>query len=301
MRGAGPVLVTGADGFIGRHLTETLANGYECGPVHGLVRRRPRRPLRNVRYHVVAISDGRASYRLLRAVRPRIVFHLAGTLRRDDPRLVETNALGTLALMRALAGSSVRRVVLASTCEVYGNSPAPFRETQLPRPLSAYARSKRAAERIALALGKELDIPVTALRFSVVYGPGQKPGMFIPDLVRAARHGKPFPMTEGRQKRDFLHVADAVSALVSAGVHARSGNHVFNIACGTSVSLRVAARYAERCVHRRFVRLGAVPYRPLEIRDYSVDVSRVRRTLGWRPGIPLDAGLASLVIRGGRP
>ncbi len=298
MKDAGPVLVTGADGFLGRHLVRALANTPGRRVVHGLVRRRPARPFRGVRYHVADILDEPALRRLIRAARPRVVFHLAGITRRGDPRLVEVNALGTLALMRALAGSSVRQVVLAGTCEVYGDNPAPFRETQCPRPLSAYARSKRAAEEIVLSLGKELGIPVTILRLSLVYGPGQKGGMFMPDLVRAARSGRSFPMTRGGQRRDFLHVADAAHAFIRAGFRPSARGLVVNVAFGKSIRLLRLARLAEHRTGRRFVRSGAVPYRRGEIFDYRVDVSRARKVLGWRAGIPPDAGLANLVIAG---
>lgn len=287
-----PILVTGADGFIGRHLVGALAAAGE-GAVHALVRRRPARPVRGVRYRVADVLDEKTLRRAIRSARPGVVFHLAGIVRRDDPRLVVVNALGTRALLRALAGAGARRLVLASTCEVYGDAPAPFREATSPAPRSPYAWSKLAAEEIARAAGRRLGVSVTVLRLSVVYGPGQKPGMFLPSLIAAARAGRPFPMTGGRQIRDFLHVADAVAAFRRAGARRAAG--VFNVAAGRSVSLREAARLAERIAGRRFARPGAVPYRKGEIRDYRVDVSKARRLLGWRSRVTLEAGLRELI------
>lgn len=286
------VLVTGADGFLGRHLSRALvADGAR---VEGVGRRAPRRPVPGVRYHVGSILDADFLARAVGTARPDVVYHLAAVTRRDAPDLPRVNAWGTALLCRALAAEgSARRLVLASTCEVYGENPVPFREAQSPRPLSVYALSKWSAERCALDAGRGMGTPVVVLRLSIVYGAGQKPGMFIADLARAVRTGRAFPLTGGRQTRDFLHVADAVEALLSA---ARPGAHgIFNVGTGRSVSLRQAARLAERIAGRRFALVGAIPYRRDEIWRYAVDISKARRVLGWRPRVSLEKGLHDLL------
>lgn len=294
MRRKGAVLVTGADGFLGRHLARALAAS--GARVHGLVRFPPPRPVPGVRYHAGSVLDAALLARTVRKARPEVVYHLAAITRRGAPALARVNAWGTAFLCRAIAAEGIApKLVLASSCEVYGGNPAPFREEQAPRPRSLYALSKRAAEEIVLAAGEGAGIPAAVLRFSLIYGPGQKPGMFLADLVRAARAGRRFPMTAGRQTRDFLHVTDAVEALRAAARSGASG--VFNVAAGRAVSLRRAARTAERIVGRRFARIGAVPYRRDEIRRYAVDISKAERVLGWRPRVSLEKGLSDLLLK----
>jgi nucleoside-diphosphate-sugar epimerase len=135
-------------------------------------------------------------------------------------------------------------------------------------------------------------LKATVLRPSVAYGPGQAPDMLVSALVAALVAGQEMPMTAGEQTRDFVYVDDVVDALVrAAGTDAAVGR-IINVGSGVPVRIRDVAQLAEDLTGAQgLVKLGALPYRPGEQMDYSLDVSLARELLGWTPSTSMKDGL----------
>jgi UDP-glucose 4-epimerase len=286
------VLVTGAAGFVGRHVVELLARrGWQ---VTGVDRLPPQDRLpAGVRFCLGdLLEDGPLPE--LDASGFDAVVHLAGALPGPMGRgqLFAVNVGGTAAVLERFAHDGCH-VVLFSTGLVYGRQPGPFVEAMSPQPVDPYAQSKLAAEALAVAWGRATGSPVTVLRPSVIYGAGAPGTMLLCSLMQALRAGQPFAMTAGEQLRDFLHVEDAALA-VAAVLEARASG-VWNLASGESRRVRdVAALGAEIAGRPELLRLGVLPYRAGEVFDYRLVPTALATATGWRAGIALPEGLARL-------
>ena len=227
------------------------------------------------------------------------VFHLAALVSVPESvshptRCHEINVEGTRRVLVAAAQAGVHRVVLASSCAVYGDDPTmPKTETSPVAPASPYADSKLAGERLCA----EAKIPAVALRFFNVYGPRQDPrgpyAAAVPKFLEAARAGSPLTIFgDGHQTRDFVYVDDVTAALEHAAL-SPSLSGVYNVASGHSVSvLRLAELILALTGLRSEIRHA--PARPGDILHSSASIEKIRAT-GWKPSFDLAAGLQNIV------
>jgi len=284
------VLVTGGTGFIGSHLCDALlADGAQVevwARTHGP-------PPPGIARHAVDVRDAAAVRAALVARPPDQVFHLAGVRLMGDhvdalTTMFETHVMGALNIATGLPASA--RLLVVGSCEEYGRGPVPFRESQPAQPRTGYAISRLAATLACLHLSAP---SVCVARLSVVYGPRQTGAMFIPSLFQAGVAGRPFAMSSGEQTRDFLYVADAVSALLALAACDAAQRQVVNVGSGAECSVRRVAEVAQQQLGPRAeLRIGAVASRPGEADRYVCAIDTVRSLTGWRPQVGLEDGLA---------
>jgi len=161
-----------------------------------------------------------------------------------------------------------------------------FREDQIVNPTNSYGLSKRAAEMLALRLGKTCRIPTTILRYSIVQGPRQSPRNLYSGALRIfskqALAGKPLTVYEdGRQKRDFVNIEDVVRANTLALASGRTNYQIYNVGGGKAYSVNYLAKLVQRVSQSRSeIKTGG--FRSTDTRHAISDISRLKR-LGWRP------------------
>jgi nucleoside-diphosphate-sugar epimerase len=273
-------VVTGAAGFIGSHLAETLtAEGHEVVAVDCFTD-----------YYDVALKEENA--RGLNVQRLDLaeddleldgvdgVFHLAG-----QPGV---RSFGDVFERAARDGV---RVVFASSSSVYGDAEHyPTPEETKPRPISPYGVTKLGCEQLAYAYAESFGLDVILLRYFTVYGPRQRPDMAFARMVEALARGAPFELYgDGSQSRAFTFVADATEATIAAMERAPAGA-VYNVGGGAEATVREAIATVEE-VSGRTLDLVARPAAKGDIRRTAPDTSRIERDLGWEASIPLRAGL----------
>ena len=220
---------------------------------------------------------------------------------RNPSEYYRANAVGTLSLMEALAGSSVRSVILSSTAAVYGETGAePVAEDHPLRPQSPYGGSKLAAERIVLDCARASGINATALRYFNVAGadPAGRSGQSSPratHLIKAAMSaaldgrepfrvfGTDYPTPDGTCVRDFIHVADLAEAhlTVLGGLHAGHEIPALNCGYGRGFSVLQIVEAVKRIAGTDF-RVAAGPRRAGDVASVVANADRLRR-LGWQP------------------
>ncbi len=294
------VLVTGGAGFIGSHL------------VHGLLDRGDRvRVLDNlstgskVNLAGLDIDFIEGDIRDAAIVQESIkdvdaVFHLAAFISvagsMEDPLtcyLVNLN--GSLNVLLQASQVGVRRVVLASSAAVYGESESTVVENHPPNPLSPYAASKLAMEQAAKLFSQSFGLETVCLRFFNAYGPRQSPdspyAAAIPKFIQVMLAGKPATIHgDGRQTRDFVYVRDIVEAMLLAADGDSVDGRVFNIAGGNSVPINelveILQRFFPETPDSQFG-----PPRQGDLRFSEADISLAERSLGYRPRIDLQEGL----------
>ncbi|MDR7483266.1 MAG: NAD-dependent epimerase/dehydratase family protein [Armatimonadota bacterium] len=219
----------------------------------------------------------------------------------DDPRGAnENNVVGTLNLLIAAHGASVRRFVYASSSSVYGDLPdLPKREDQVPAPVSPYAASKLAGEHYCRVFARTYGLSTVSLRYFNVFGPLQDPqsqcAAVVPRFIRWTLEGHPLEIHgDGLQSRDFTYIDNVVSANLLAadarGVH----GEVFNIACGERFTVLQIADVVEELIGRRVARHHAPP-RIGDVRHTLADITRARAHLGYEPVVGFRDGMARTV------
>lgn len=303
------IALTGTSGFLGRAFASAAgASGHD---VRGLVRSGGR-PLPGGVVPVPGdLGDREAVRRLVRGA--DVVVHLAAmgvqSRDRDAQAMTLVNAVQPLALLDAAAAAGVKRAVLAGTCLEYtghGRLPdasargAPLCDEASPTdPADPYGASKAAGGAAQRLRAGALGLSAWYLRLASLYGPGDDPAKLLPGAVAAAVARKPFDMTPGEQVREWLHVADAVDALLAAiATPPPAPVTTLNVGTGEGVALLALVRraFALAGAGPALVRPGARAYRAGEVHRLVMDVSRARGALGgWRARVSLDEGLAALV------
>jgi len=295
------VLITGATGFVGHHLCERL-NG-EGARVVGLARGPGLRPLVGVDMRAVDIANAAEVERTVAEVAPEVVIHLAATRNRGVDFSAfrsgyEVNVLGTLNVMEACKRvPHLNRLIHLGTCEEYGSAEIPFDESAREAPASSYGVSKLGATQLLQSAARNWNLPVTILRPTNVYGPGQAEDMFLPALITALMQGRAFSMTPGEQTRDYVYVDDLVEAILCA-IRARvPAGSVVNIGAGQPVRIKDVASLALLHFDPRAADLLSFDkgYRQGEVMEYWASTKRASQWLQWQTRVALAEGIARTV------
>ncbi len=306
------VLLTGADGFIGSHLTEALVREgaevramvlYNSFSSWGWLDRIPS----EVRDAIeVFAGDVRDPNGVREAVRGRdTVMHLAALIGipysyHSPDSYVDTNVRGTLNVLQASRDHGVGRVLVTSTSEVYGTAlRAPIDESHPLQAQSPYSATKIGADAIADAFFRAFGTPVVTVRPFNTYGPRQSARAFIPTIVTQLLEGRErLELGSLTPTRDLTYVSDTASGFIAlAGCESAVGR-VVNLGTGTEVSVGdVASRLVEMIAPGTPVVLDQTRVRPeaSEVERLVADVSLVRELTGWRHMVALDEGLSRTV------
>jgi len=296
-------LVTGGGGFIGGHLTDRLLQlGHTVRVLDNFSTGR-RDNLRHTLAHIELIEgDLRDPDTVRRAMQgAEIVFHegaLPSVPRSvNDPRTTNAvNVEGTLNVLLAARDAGVRRVVVASSSSVYGDTPTlPKVETMPPQPRSPYAISKFAAEQYTCSFAPLYGLETVALRYFNVFGPRQDPTSqyagVIARFCTAALRGQPYAIQgDGLQSRDFSYIENVVRANLLASTAPDVAGQVFNIACGERITLLGVIAILNRLVGRE-IPVEHGPARPGDVRHSLADIGKAKQLLGYAPDIDVAEGL----------
>jgi len=321
-------LITGGAGFIGSHLAESLlAEGYQVTVIDDLSTGRyeniaPLVKYPRFRFAIDSITNQIVLDRL--ASECDVIFHLAAAvgvmLIVDRPvHTIETNVMGTEAVLKAALRYRAK-VLIASSSEVYGKgNQTPFREDDdvvlgpTSRSRWAYAASKMVDEFLALAYYREKGLPVVIFRLFNTVGPRQtgQYGMVIPRFLNQAIEGEPLTVYgDGNQTRCFLHVRDAVEAILALANCPDAVGEVFNIGSTEEVRIIDLALKILQLVRENKIVTGAIeardqvrfiPYDEAyavgfeDMRRRVPDITKIFRYTGWKPGMTLDQALQDIL------
>jgi UDP-glucuronate 4-epimerase len=321
-----PVLVTGAAGFIGYHVTrrlleqgrtvvglDSLNDYYDPGLKRARLAQLT--PFPSFRFEQCNLTDRDRVAGLFAAHRFPAVVHLAAQpgVRRSlaDPHAyVDSNLAGFLNVLEGCRHTSCRHLVYASSSSVYGgNTQAPSRVTDnVDHPLNLYGATKKANELMAHAYAHLFSIPMTGLRFFTVYGPWGRPDMAMWLFTEAVHSGKPVRLfNHGRMRRDFTYIDDVTEAVARLVDHhaapdpAWSGERpnpatsaapwrVYNVGNRTPVEVTEFLRLVEEAVGRPAIR-ELLPLQPGEIIETCADVADLEAAVGFSPKTPIAEGV----------
>jgi dolichol-phosphate mannosyltransferase len=298
------VLVTGGTGFVGANLVRRLlADGHA---VHCLVRPehagwRLADVRRDVELQRAALDDRSAVERAVRRVKPEWIFHLAAhgaySWETDLDRILATNVVGTVNLLRACLRTGFEALVNAGSSSEYGFKRKAPGERDWVEPNSHYAVAKVAATHFCRLTAQRERVKIATLRLYSVYGPWEDPGRLMPTMVVQGLACRLPPLVDPRVARDYVYVDDVSEAFVRAAAkpHPEPGP-VFNVGSGTQTTIRQVVDVARRVLAiAEKPRWGTMPNRGWDTNVWVSDSRAIRRALGWKPRYTFERGFRQLV------
>jgi dTDP-glucose 4,6-dehydratase len=299
------VLVTGASGFIGSHLTERLVElgartrafvHYNAQGGLGWLEDSPARD----EIDIIAgdVTDRGSLQPAFDDV--EIVFHLAALIAipysyRSPASYVRTNIEGTLNVLQCARDAGVARVVHTSTSEVYGTARSvPIDESHPLQGQSPYSASKIGADKIAEAFHLSFNVPVVTVRPFNTFGPRQSTRAIIPTIVTQALTGEPVKLGSLSPKRDLTYVSDTVSGFLAAATAPGAVGRTINIGSGREIAIGDLVHLIGGLLGSPVrVVLDETRVRPVasEVDRLMADNTLARTLLGWSPAVTVEAGL----------
>ena len=324
------ILVTGAAGFIGYHVSKRLLergervvgldnlNAY-YDPVLKEARLKLLRPHREFRFAQVDVADTDSMQHVFSEYRPRRVVHLAAQAGVrysviNPYAYIDSNVLGFQNVLEGCRHNKVEHLVYASTSSVYGaHTHQPFSEHEaVDHPVSLYAATKIANEMMAHSYAHLYRLPTTGLRFFTVYGPWGRPDMALFKFTRGILASEPIPVyNEGRMVRDFTYIDDIAEGVVrildviptpdpkwdSNRPDPSTSNapyRIYNIGNNRPVELLHFISALEQSLGRK-AKLDLLPMQPGDVPSTMADVSELEKATGFRPKTTVEEGIAAFV------
>ncbi len=298
------VLITGGCGFLGSHLAERLCERNNVRILDDLSGGR----IENIKgfqdkVELVRtdITDPDEILKYFEGI--DIVFHLAADVNvqrslEEPAHTMMVNVVGTNAVLEAASKAGVKRAVFTSSAAVYGDGEVPVKEGQKTNPISIYGLTKENGEEICRIYNNVFKFPVVVLRPMNMYGPRQDAESqysgVIPIFMSRIKNGEPVTIYgDGEQTRDFLHVTDAVGALVLAAEKPVAGK-IINIGTGKEVSVNRLVEILGNATGKNPQVIRAPPRKGDIVRSYA-DISLARKLLGFSPSVGIEEGLRNLV------
>jgi UDP-glucuronate 4-epimerase len=306
------ILITGGAGFIGSHLAQSyLRAGHEISIIDDLndfyapeLKQENLEEVRKtgpIQFYACDICDAARVNDIVREVSPEVIVHLAARAgvrpSLEQPLLYEqVNVHGTMVLLEACRAAGVKKFVFASSSSIYGvENRVPFREDDTAAlPISPYAATKIAGEKICYTYSHLYGIGVVGLRFFTVYGPRQRPDLAIRKFTGMIDRGEPIPVFgDGSSSRDYTYIDDIVSGVVAAS-ELDCSFEVFNLGNAHPVGLITLIRSIEQCLGKK-ADIRWLPPQPGDVPTTYADVSKAQRMLGYSPATPFAEGIGRFV------
>lgn len=323
------ILVTGAAGFIGSHVSRRLvARGEQVIGIDNLNDYNPIALKRDrlaaigaqpgaadlFRFAELDFADHEALDRAILGETVKAIVHLGAQAgvrySLENPRAyAASNLTGHLNMLEVARHCGVRHMVYASSSSVYGTSPdLPFSvEQRVDFPISLYAATKKADELMSESYSHLYRIPQTGLRFFTVYGPWGRPDMAVWGFTDKILRGEAITVFNGgNMRRDFTYIDDIVTGILAALDHppaddgaVKAGGSVsphtlYNIGNNRAEPLEKLIALIEECCGRKAIRIEK-PMQPGDVPATYAELSAIQRDLGFQPSTPIDVGIPAWV------
>lgn len=286
------VLVTGANGFIGKHTLKTLTErGFE---VHAVASKKLVSNKDNFAWHVADLFDYEQTARLLQKVQPTHLLHFAWDTTPGQYWTSSNNFIwlqASLELIQQFRNFGGQRIVAAGSCAEYDWGYGYCSESITPtNPITPYGICKKALQDLLKSYSIKNGLSYAWGRIFFLYGPHELPERLVPSVIRPMLRGEPARCTHGGQIRDFLHVQDVAEAFVA--LLESNVNGPVNIASGEPIMLKdIIYKIADRFNRKDLIQLGSIQTPLNEPKLLVADVKRLNHEVGWVPKISLDQGL----------
>jgi len=295
----GPILVTGASGFVGANLFKTISA--VRNDVFAVVQREKNWRLMDVgdEYVIAAdLNDHAAVKNLVATIAPQTVFDCiaygAYSFEKEDRLIYQTNFLSIVDLIGLLAERPFSAYIHAGSSSEYGTNCTAPSEASACEPNSPYAVSKLATSNYLAYMGRNRSFPCVNLRLYSVYGPLEDTSRLIPVLIRQAIVGKLPSFVDARTSRDFVYVDDVCRAFILAAIKMNPDlyGESFNIGTGTKTTISDLATTAKRVFELTIEpQFGSLTGRDWDLAEWYANPDKAKTALDWQSSISLENGL----------
>ena len=304
-------LITGANGFCGRHLADVLANS--GNKVYGISRTIPDALVAQhpgVTYEQCNLIDHTSVYNMLKKIEPDCIFHLAaessvGSSWKNPVNMMNNNVLSQINIFEAVRELELpTRIIVACSSEEYGlikESDLPVNEKCCFNPLSTYAVSKVSQDMLAYQYYKSYDMDIVRVRSFNLTGPGRPQtyalSSFAYQIAKIEKEMLENVISVGNLdvKRDYTDVRDAVNGYYELALNAKSGT-VYNLCSGEAYNLRdllnILISFSTTEVN---VKIDRLKYRPSDLPIMLGDNTKIKTEIGWTPKIDIQTTLIDLL------
>jgi len=305
------VLVTGAGGFIGSHLTERLVREgaqvtafvrYNSRGDRGSLKFLPQEILSEIKVEVGDLKDPFAAQKIAR--KQEIVFHLAALIGIPYSYVnpidyVQTNALGTSYLLQACREENIEKFIHTSTSEVYGTAQyVPIDENHPLQGQSPYSASKIAADQMALSFHRAFEMPVAVIRPFNTYGPRQSARAVIPTIIYQGLKSDRIKLGSLSPKRDLNFVGDTVEGFIRMAESPKSIGEVINVGSSKEITIGELAEKISGLLGKQQEVVGdsdRVRPKASEVGRLQADIQKAKEILNWEPRTSLTEGLTQTI------
>ena len=287
------ILVTGANGFIGRHLVVRLS---QLGAnVYGISLR-----VSSSQIYKVDICDYKKIDQFIRDKKIEICYHLAGESivesgKNEPYSTFRVNIDGTLNILEIGRKRSFERIIIASSSHVYGKNEVPYLENYTPKPTRPYETSKACTDLIAQSYADTYKLPVLIPRFVNIYGPGDLNfTRLIPKTMMQIITKNEVELWGGNAIRDFLYIDDAINGyldLVNVDIATIEENRIFNFGGGNTITVNNLVQKIIKISRRTVALVKTDEIREDEIKSQYVSFAKAKKLLKWKPTFSLNDGL----------
>ena len=326
----GKILVTGAAGFIGFHLTrKLLARGEEVIGIDNLnhyydvtlkkARLAQLDGQNNFRFHKMDLDDRQGMAALFTDIQPERVAHLAAQAGvryslKNPHAYVDSNLVGTMNVLEGCRHSAVKHLVFASSSSVYGeNRKKPFSvHDNVDHPVSLYAATKKSNELMAHCYSHLYRIPTTGLRFFTVYGPWGRPDMALFLFTKAILEGRTIDVFNyGKMRRDFTYIDDIIEGVIRVLDKTPEPNpnysefdsdpgtssapyKIYNIGNNKPVELMHFIEALEAALGKKASK-NMLPMQPGDVPETYADIDDLEKDTGFKPNTPIEVGISRFI------
>lgn len=296
------ILVTGANGFIGSHIThKLLKEGYKVG----IIKRdksnlwRIKSILDKLTVYDADLANTKTIMKVVSDFKPDIIIHLATyyTVEHQPNEIqliTNSNITGTINLLESSKENSVNLFVNTSSCFVYSESHDKISEDDALCPLNLYALSKINSEQACEFYSDSYGLKTVTFRIFPPYGPADHQRRLIPFVINNLLNDGKLEMTSGKQRWDFIYVEDIADAYIKLIKNsAQIQNYdIFNLGTGKASSVREVVTILNNLAGGNAEPVwGAIPHRENEVWSIYADISKATHILNWQPKINLKEGL----------
>lgn len=306
------ILITGAAGFIGSHVSEHfikdgdsvigIDNFDDFYPIEfkesNIVELR-----KNPHFHFYKadIRDTKALNEIFCQNEVDMVIHLAAKAGvrpsiESIEQYYDVNVNGTISLLEAMRKNDVKKMLFASSSSVYGNNAKiPFAESDpVDNPISPYASTKKSGELLCHVYHHLYNFDITCLRFFTVHGPRQRPDLAIHKFTRLIDEGKPIPIYgDGCTSRDYTYIADIVEGIDCAVNHIK-GYQIYNLGESNVITLNQLIKAIENNLDKNAI-INRQPMQPGDVIKTYADISKAKSEIGYNPKYDFDTGIKEFV------
>jgi UDP-glucose 4-epimerase len=277
------ILIFGGTGFLGQHLIKKIQRNYDFSYLT-----RNSKDFSNNSIKGDILQPDSYDYVLENT---DIIINLVGQMVPDLEKFVETNIVGSLNLLNSAIKNNVKKIILVSTINVYGeNKQFPSKETDSLFPLSNYGMIKMLNEKLYENFSNLYDLDITILRLSGVYGPGKIKG-FFPQLISSVCNKDIIlkPYNDGNQFRDLIYVDDAINGIIQSINYNSSGIEIFNISTGIRHSIKEMISLTKNISNSKI----HVEYNPKKFDEECIwaNNSKAKKLLDFNPVTSLENGI----------